>query len=211
MKNVMIDGVPVELDDVGAAIVERHVSKLQSALDAAKKAKDDADDEQEEEKKTRAETDAAMKKACDAKDGEIAVLKKAVEDAKLTPEKLDALVKDRAAVIDAAKTMLDAKFVFDGQTVEAIRKAAVSAKLGDAAKDMNDAAIDGAFRALSAQKVSGGGAARLADGLSRHSASSAGSLDTNDAKTKALDERDTFLQNAWRNPTPGDYRTAAKA
>jgi hypothetical protein len=47
---------------------------------------------------------ADAKKACDAKDGEIAVLKKQVADAAITPEKLDVMVKDRLAVSTPAKS-----------------------------------------------------------------------------------------------------------
>jgi hypothetical protein len=74
------------------------------------------------------------------------------------------MVKDRMSVIDAAKALLPKEFAFDGKTLGDIRKAAVSAKLGDAAVNMDDAAIGGAFAALTADaKAAGGGAAVIAD------------------------------------------------
>ena len=79
------------------------------------------------------------------KDGEIAGLTQKLKDA--TAVDLDAMLADRDAVVTAAKAIfptLDAK----GKTIEAVRKEAVSAKLGDAAKDMDDNAIRGAFAAL---------------------------------------------------------------
>jgi len=79
------------------------------------------------------------------KDGEIAGLTQKLKDA--TAIDLDKMLADREAVVTAAKAImptLDAK----GKTVEAVRKEAVTAKLGDAAKDMDDNAIRGAFAAL---------------------------------------------------------------
>lgn len=79
------------------------------------------------------------------KDGEIAGLTQKLKDANAID--LDKLLADRDAVVTAAKAIfptLDAK----GKTVEAVRKEAVTAKLGDAAKDMDDNAIRGAFAAL---------------------------------------------------------------
>lgn len=79
------------------------------------------------------------------KDGEIAGLNQKLKDAIAID--LDQMLADRDAVVTSAKTILptlDAK----GKTVEAIRKEAVTAKLGDKAKDMDDNAISGAFAAL---------------------------------------------------------------
>ncbi len=83
----------------------------------------------------------------EAKDGEITALKQQLEDAKVTPEKLQQMADARADVIGKAKA-LDPKVVTDGKTDAEIRKAAVLAKLGDKAADMTDAAIEGAFAAL---------------------------------------------------------------
>lgn len=85
--------------------------------------------------------------AIQTKDGEIAALNQKLADAEVTPEKLQALADARADVIGKAKTLAPA-LVSDGKTDAAIRKEAVQAKLGDAAKDMSDAAIEGAFLAL---------------------------------------------------------------
>lgn len=81
------------------------------------------------------------------KDGEIAALNAKLKDAEVTPEKLQFLADARADVIGRAKTLAPA-IVTDGKPDAIIRKEAVQAKLGDAAKDMSDAAIEGAFVAL---------------------------------------------------------------
>lgn len=90
---------------------------------------------------------ATLKTSVETKDGEIAALKQQLEDAKVTPEKLQAMADARADVIGKAK-VLSPSLVADGKTDAAIRKEAVTTKLGDAAKDMSDAAIEGAFLAL---------------------------------------------------------------
>lgn len=81
------------------------------------------------------------------RDGEILALNTKLADAVVTPEKLQQLADARADVIGKAKTLAPA-IVTDGKPDAAIRKEAVQAKLGDAAKDMSDAAIEGAFLAL---------------------------------------------------------------
>lgn len=81
------------------------------------------------------------------RDGEITALKSQLADAEVTPEKLQTLADARAAVIAKAKRLAP-NIVVDGKTEAAIRKEAVTAKLGDAAAEMDDAAIGGAFAAL---------------------------------------------------------------
>lgn len=85
-------------------------------------------------------------KALEAKDGEIAALKKQLADAEITPAKLADMVKARAHVIDAAKAM--GVTVTDADSDADIKKKVVTHKLGDAATGMSDAAIDGAFTAF---------------------------------------------------------------
>lgn len=93
-----------------------------------------------------ADLDAANK-TIQAKDGEIVALNAKLKDAEVTPAKLQALADARAKVVDAAMAINPA-IVTDGKTDAEIRKEAVTAKLGDVAKDMADAAIEGAFIAF---------------------------------------------------------------
>lgn len=90
---------------------------------------------------------ATANTAIQAKDGEIVALNAQLKDAEVTPAKLQALADARSAVIGKAKTLAP-NLVTDGKTDAEIRKEAVAAKLGDAAKDMADAAVEGAFMAL---------------------------------------------------------------
>lgn len=81
------------------------------------------------------------------KDGEIAALNAKLKDAEVTPERLQALADARAKVI-ASALALKPGITVDGKSDAEIRKEAVTAKLGDAAANMADAAIEGAFVAL---------------------------------------------------------------
>lgn len=82
------------------------------------------------------------------RDGEIVAINSKLKDAEVTPAKLQEMAAARAKVVDAAKKIAPAITIGDADTDAQIRRAAVAAKLGDAAKDMTDAAIDGAFVAL---------------------------------------------------------------
>lgn len=88
-----------------------------------------------------------LKTQIETKDGEIVALNAKLVDAEVTPAKLQALADARADVIGKAKVLAPA-LVTDGKTDADIRKEAVTAKLGDAATAMSDAAIEGAFTAL---------------------------------------------------------------
>lgn len=77
--------------------------------------------------------------------GEKAVLETQVADAAITPEKLTALVAERTVLVaDAARILGDAK-ALETMDATAIKKAVVTHVLGDAAADMSDDAIAGAY------------------------------------------------------------------
>lgn len=192
---LVIDGINVNVaDEQTASIIERHITKLTADL---KSVNDSFEDFKKKKKETEKEVEDA-KATISAKDGEIAVLKKQVTDAAITPEKLDVLVKDRLAVVDKAKVLLGDKYVFDGKTVEVIRKDAVTAHLGDAAKDMDDATVVGAFVALTKDAKTTNSATQIADALRArpHSASQ-----TVDARDAAYVENIKHLENNWKSPS----------
>lgn len=207
-KILTIDNAPIEFsDEISAAHVQNHITKLNGlAQDLQGKL-----DQSEASRKTAAEAaeknvaDATAKiadaqKQLEAKDGEIAGLKKKLEDAesKYSPESLDALVKSRADVIDRAATLVDQAYDFAGKSIEDIRRAAVSKKLGDSAvRDMSDSAVEGAFAALTANHTPRTGVSVLRDALSVHRPHSVTSQDVRDA---ALSERNKNLTEAWRTP-----------
>ena len=198
MKQVIVDGVPVDVaTEQGAAIVDRHITKLDKKLKDSRQATVDV--QAALDKASGLVKDAQT--VVSAKDGEIAALKKAIADAEITPEKLDVMVKDRMAVIDRATPILGKTFAFDGLKVEDIRRAAVAVKLGDGvAKAMDDATIGGAFAALSVSTVntSTNGTRQFADALrgqSQHVVS-----DANTAREQAFTDAEKRLKDSWKTP-----------
>lgn len=128
---LIIDGlqVPNVSDEAKAAI-----TKLQGQLADAQTAQG------------QAVADLAVAtKALETKDGELAALKTQLADAQ-DPAKQAVRDAARAKVIVGAQ-MLKPGIVVDARSDADIRKEAVTAYIGDAAKDMSDAAIEGAFAA----------------------------------------------------------------
>lgn len=131
-KTITFDGLPVEVTDAAEAVIRKLEGQL-TKLTADKAAVDTKVGE--------------LTAQVSTKDGEIAALNQKVKDAEIGPDKLQQLVADRSALVDQAKA-IDPNVVTDGKTDAEIRKAVVSAKLGDAAKDMDDATVAGAFKAF---------------------------------------------------------------
>jgi len=126
---IMVDGLPISLADEAA--VRAVLDKKDAAITAANKELTDA----------RAQVSTLT--------GEKTALEAQLADAKaaLDPAKLDAMVADRAALIGKVKAIAPT-IATDGKTDADLRRAVVEAKLGDAAKAMDDAAITGAFAVL---------------------------------------------------------------
>lgn len=129
MKTITLDGLPVNLGDEAA--VEAAIAKLTATAD---KAKTDLADAQTQVSTLTGEKAVLVQKLADA-------------EAAATPEALNKRVADRAKLIADAKRILPT-VAADALDEAGIRRAVVSGKLGDAAKDMDDAAIAGAFVAL---------------------------------------------------------------
>ncbi len=129
MSTITIDGLPVNLGDEAA--VRAVIAKKDEAIASAQTAL----------------TDANAKVS--TLTGEKTALESQLADAKaaLDPAKLDAMVADRAALIGKVKAIAPT-IATDGKTDADLRRAVVEAKLGDAAKAMDDAAITGAFAVL---------------------------------------------------------------
>lgn len=195
MKQLLIDGVPVDVvNDQSAAIIEKHISTLGRQI---KDAEENLDKLNKDKKKADEDCADAMTQV-KAKDGEIAVLKKQVEDAVVTPAKLDTMVKDRLSVITAAQSILDKAFVFDGKSNEDIRRAAVDSRLGDKAKGMDDATVTGAFAALTADSKRGSGNRQFADDV-RHSNQNHGQMvDATTEREAAFAANTKRMNDAWK-------------
>jgi hypothetical protein len=175
---LIIDGLQVtEVSDQAKAAIEKLQGQV-TAITADKAASDTKVGE--------------LTATVSTKDGEIAALNQKLKDAEVSPAKLEQLAADRAALVASVKA-LDANIVTDGKSEAEIRKAVVAARLGDAAKDMDDAAISGAFKVLTSDvKV---------DPV--RNALSGGVVNVGDEKAayeKARDEARKNLSDAWRAP-----------
>lgn len=177
-KKITLDGLQVDLSDESA--VETAIAKLQGQIaDAATKL-------------TAAETQVATltteKATLDAK---VVTLEQQLADAKVTPAQLRDAAVSFAKVQDQAKRL--GVTVTDEMDEPALKKAAVSAKLGDAAKDWTEAQIDTSFATLAAQ---------LGDGDQQHDPIRQPTIVANDAAvTTAYDAMVADLVNASK-PKP---------
>lgn len=174
LRKVMVDGLPVETTDAG----ETAILKLTKDRDDARKALADAE--------------TAHKAAIAAKDAELAKKDAALDAEKakvLDAAALDKLVQARGDLIATAKAIA-ADVKTDGLSDAEIRKAVVTAKLGDAAvKDKAQAYIDARFDILAED------AAKNIDPVRRALQSQDRAPLTNDNGQAAYEKR---LSDAWK-------------
>lgn len=200
LRKVIVDGIPVEVNDTAAAAIDKLVQARDKALADVTTAN-----------AALAEANTKHTEALAAKDAELETVKKDV----ITPEARDAMVADWAKLIGDAKRLVP-ELVTDGKTCLAIRREAITALTGkDAtAKAVAEAVLAGktvdtadaevvrsTFNALAASvKVDAGDASQqVAD------AALAVALTTGDGKekpaTQKLVGRDAMIArqaNAWR-------------
>lgn len=179
LKTVTVDGIPVEVTDQGAIVIATLQKRLDDANAASAKVLTD-------HAAALAAKDADLAK----KDAEIDALKGKVLD----QAAIDKLVAGRAGLVAlAGKIAKDVKT--DGLSDADIRKAVVTAKLGDAAvKDKPQAYIDARFDILAEDAGKSGDtfAAAIKGGI--QSTSDAGTID------KAYQDMADQLTSAWQHP-----------
>lgn len=177
LRTIVVDGLSVQTTDQGAQAID----KLQTLLADAKR-------DYEKEKETKDGEIAALAKTVETRDGEIAALKKQLEDA-TSPTALDAAVRARSVVLDAGRRAGIENM--DGMSDADIRRAVVQKTLGDDAKSMSDAAIEGAF-VYAAKNL--GDSRTLATGVQPPAPAATSVADT------AYRESLSAMQDAWRRP-----------
>ena len=194
MKTMIVDGISVQLPDQSMQIVQKAIndaaareSKLTADIAALTKQVQDA-------QVATAAAQAEIKKVTETKDAELAVARKAVEDSKLTPEKLDQMVKDRADVVTKAKAVVGDTLVVDGKSIDEIKKQVVDAHLGEIAKTFTADAVSAAFVAITSKVQTND---TLAPALRAHVRQPAGGTNIVDAAYK---EQHDYLKNAWKTP-----------
>ena len=124
-------------------------------------------------------------RALEAKDGELAALSATIPDA----AGLDALVAERAGVIEAAERVLGPGFVPAGRGVTDLRRLVVAQALGlERVAQQSDAYVAAAFDALSAARPA-------ANPLAAHLATA----QTGPSRQSALGARNRYLTDAWKS------------
>ena len=199
LRKVIVDGIPVEVNDTAAAAIDKLVQARDKALADVKTA--DA---------ALVEANTKHAEALAAKDAELETVKKDV----ITPEARDALVADWAKLIGDAKRLVP-ELVTDGKTCLAIRREVIAALAGkdSTAKAVSDAVLGGkdvqtadaevvraTFNALAASVKT-----EANDGKQQAADSALADALTNDAKEKPVTTklvgRDAMIErqaNAWR-------------
>jgi hypothetical protein len=196
IKTIVVDGIDCQVVDTSASVIQRHLQKLEEANDGLKSDVTDAKKALTDLQTAQAASVTKAKTDIDTKDAEIATLKKQLEDAKLSPEKLDQLVHDRAQVMAKARAILGDKLVIDKKTDGEIRRQVVDAELGDVAKGWNDEQIAASFNTLTAKvKNDDNGSSNVLDVARSFSGGNTGG---NDARSKAYDAYEADLGNAWQ-------------
>jgi len=198
MKTMIVDGITCEMSDTAVEVVTRALAKAADAFNFEKKK-----GEEEEEKKKKVEKDsgeaiAKLTTENATKDAEIATLKSQLKDSALTPDKLDAMVKDRQIVADKAKALLST-VVVDGKTVDEVMRQVVDAKLGAVAKDWKPEQVKVSFDTLTAgvQAKDSSGFDATARAFSTPPIGDAAAQ-----SEKRYDSYDAKISNAWKTPEP---------
>lgn len=188
VKKLDFGGVTVSIDDHDAVAsgfekMKAELADAKSSADTANKALADV-----EAKHATALADAEAKVA--TQEAEIASLKQAVIDAKVTPEQMREAAKAYALVTDAAAKM--GFTVTDAMSEAEIKKGAVLARLGDSYKDKSEAFFDAAFEIESGKLKD---AAPVIQDAFQQARSNAKPIDFADAATKAREARAEMIAN----------------
>lgn len=180
LKTVTVDGIPIEVTDQGATVI---ATLQQRIADAAKTAADTAT--------STAAIIAAKEKDIATKDAEIDALKAKVVDGAA----LDKLVADRAALCSVASKIAPT-VKLDGLADADIKKAVVTAKLGDAAVAGKSADYVNARFDILAEDAAKGPADPFRTVVQN------GITTTSDASTieKSYQAMADGLTSAWQNP-----------
>jgi hypothetical protein len=133
---------------------------------------------------------ATAQRTIEAKDGEITALKKQLADA-ASPAALDAARAARDAVTTVAKRFLGDSYDAAGKTDAQVRREVVAKAMPQEAASMSDAAIDGAFLAVSATAPRD----QLRDAIAGGIVPAAGGTVTQD---KAYEEMTSSYADAWK-------------
>jgi hypothetical protein len=189
MKKITVDNASFDVDDAAAVVIPRHVERLEKGVADAAVALKTAQD--------AAAKDAATIATLTA---ENATLKKKVEDAKLTPQQIEQLVRDRAEVVGLARAVLGDKVVTDGREVSDIKRQVVDSAMGATAKSWNEEQVASSFAVLT-KDAKVGEQREARDGLTRALSNPAVPHNAQQTLDAAYEEYDASLRNSWKKKT----------
>ncbi len=165
-KQITFDGMPIEVTDQAEAAIRKVEGKLAVA------------DKRATEAEASVATLTTEKATLDAK---VVTLEKQIEDAKLTPAQLRDAARSYQATADKAKAL--GVTITDDMDEGGMQRAAVNARMGDAAKDWTDDQISASFALIAKDAKPQGrdpvrdvirdGAVTLTDSSTIHSAARA--------------------------------------
>lgn len=181
VKTMLIDGLTVDISNADTALAT--ITTILAARDTATAKVTDL--------QTQVATLTTDKATLDAK---VVTLEQAVKDAAPTPQQLRDAARSLGQAIGKAKTLGVA--ITDAMDEPAIMKAVVSAKMGDAAKDWNDAQIAASFAVLTKD-------AKVVETDVLRDALTATPVNVGDAASR--------MQTAWQAEDHNAWRTAGKA
>ncbi len=198
LKTVMIDGLPCQMSDKDAAIVQRTIQNISDQFEAFKKKTAKEDDEEDKKKDAMAKELSEKDEAVKTKDALILTLQTQLKDA-TDPAKLDLQLADRDMVRSKARAIMGNTFKVDGRKIEDVRRDVVVAKSGVAsAKDWGDTEVRAVFDHLTS-----GLTAQPGNPLRDASVAFAGPAPGNmSARDQAYNEMVTDMQNAWKGKPP---------
>jgi uncharacterized protein len=194
-KTIMIDGIPVELEERDGTLIERTISKLKSDLATAQTELATAKTTTQNDVATAKTETANATAAIATKDAELATLKQQLADSKLTPQKLDQMVAERTQTMLRAKALVGDSLVVEGKTDADMRRQVVAAKLGEVAKDWTDDQVMASFNTLTVSVGdSNNGNLHQVVNVIRHNETLVGG----DPVAKAYSDYDAALSNRWK-------------
>ena len=191
LKTVIVDGIPIEVTDQGATVIETLQRRLSDAEVSAKDKKTKHVAAMDAMTVSHTAALALKDKELGEKAGEIEKLKTNQLDA----SKLDTLVAERTEVVTRAKSIAD-KLDFTGKSNTEIRRLSVAAKLGDEkVKDRSDDYVHALFDSLvtAAPSKAANGVRDAFTNVPRHS-----NQNTNDAEA-AYDAYVANLTTGWQS------------
>lgn len=167
-RTVTIDGIEIKLGEPNVSIVQRGLKKLRDQV-------------------------IALTTENQTLSGRIAALNKQVKDSNFSDADLDKRVAERQVLVSQAQRVLGDGWQPDGKSAADIRREVVVSKLGDTATGMPDAAIEGAFTAVTANDSSSG-PRELALALAKPGFGSGPKPNAE----KEWEERGRFMREAWK-------------